>query len=59
MIKIICSSEKEIEQVLTTIERSTECIFLHSGVKCVRGRLCKDCILENLKCYCGIMKGGE
>ena len=49
MIKIYVDTEAQKERLIDVLEDSSICPFLRSDNRCSTGRVCRDCIKENIE----------
>ena len=49
MIKIYVDTEEQKERMIKALEDSSTCPFLVSDNRCFTGRVCRDCIKENIE----------
>ena len=49
MIKIYVDTEAQKERLLDVLEDSSICPFLRDDNGCLTGRVCMDCIKENIE----------
>ena len=49
MIRIYVDTEQQKERLIDVLEDSSICPFLGSDNRCSTGRVCRDCIKENIE----------
>ena len=49
MIKIYVDTKQQKERLIDVLEDSSICPFLRSDNRCSTGRVCRDCIKENIE----------
>ena len=49
MIKIYVDTEQQKERLIDVLEDSSICPFLRSDNRCFTGRVCRECIKENIE----------